>query len=99
MNDDQAKKRLTRRAFVGALAAGAASVVAATTPALGATRTRRRPRPQADAPTPAVATEIRTQKKGVGDIVKALRDYKLEPGSDVAFTFRAMRVPRRGAGR
>ena len=40
--------------------------------------------------------EIRNQERSVADMMKVIRAYELPPGSDPAFTFRAMRARRGG---
>jgi hypothetical protein len=47
-------------------------------------------KPTTTGPSPRVRAEIEKQKKSVADALKAIRDYRLPPGSDLAFEFRPL---------
>ncbi len=88
---------MNRRHFIHVLAASGAALVATGLPGAKAA-----PAPKAAAPKPskplaaAMQKEIRNQERSVADMMKVIRAYELPPGSDPAFTFRAMRARRGG---
>ncbi|HEX5032274.1 MAG TPA: hypothetical protein VFX78_12555 [Candidatus Eisenbacteria bacterium] len=86
---------IPRRRFVKLLAASAASLAMASDPARAAAKTTERHRPATTAPksTP-LDKELRTEKKSVADMLKAVRSYKLPAGSAPAMVFRPMKARR-----
>ena len=90
---------MNRRHFIHVLAAGGAALIATRLPAANAAA---RPEKKSAAPKPSklltatVERELRNQEKALADMLKVVRGYELPPGSDPAFTFRAMRARRRG---
>jgi hypothetical protein len=99
----------SRRRFLRLLAAGSAAALATPVARVGAgaapaRKPGRRPvakpapaaRPAHAATPPApLAEEIRKQKVSVEQALKAVRDYPLPPGSDLALTFRPRQARRR----
>ncbi|HEU4725398.1 MAG TPA: hypothetical protein VFU59_08900 [Candidatus Eisenbacteria bacterium] len=88
---------MNRRRFIHVLAASGAAVIAtglpgakAAPPPKAAARRPAKPLP------PAMNRELQNQEKSVADMLKVIRAYELPPGSDPAFTFRAMRARRGG---
>lgn len=97
----------SRRRFLRWLAAGSAAVAAAPVAAAAraaAPASRRAKAPALPAPRgaakpgagpavpPAMAEEIRKQKLNVEQALKAVRDYRLPPGSDPAFVFAPLKA-------
>lgn len=86
------RANVSRRRFMTLLAgASAATLAAPVRPLLAAARA---PLPKRPAIPPRMAAEIEKQKKYVADTLKVIRDFKLPPGSDMAFEFRPMRAKR-----
>lgn len=82
--------RVTRRRFLGLVAAGSAGALArpleAAEPAAPApSRPAKKP-----AIPPEVAAEIKNQKDYLSRTLGVIRDFELPPGSEPAFTFRAL---------
>ena len=86
------KGRLTRRRFVGLVAASSAAWVAA--PGLAAPS--RRPRTAAKPTTPDVAQEIEHGRASTRETLKTVRAFKLPPGGDLSVVFVPMRGTRKG---
>ena len=103
------ERRLSRRRFVGIVAAGSVGALAsAVTPPDAATakRSRRKAAPGASAkPAPAAAAhapepsaaekEFERQKKSTLGTIKTIRDYPLPPGGDLSLVFRPLRAARK----
>ena len=92
-------RRISRRRFVGMLAAGSAAALASTA-AAPAPRRRRpavKPTPElpAAAPTPE-QKEFERQRASTLGVLKTIRDFDLPPGGDLAVVFRPLTGPRRG---
>src|SRR6185503_1090666 len=87
-----APRPLSRRRFMSLIAAGSALALAA--PARGLAAPAKKPATAPAAPSRAIAAEIEKQKKNTAATLKIIRDYKLPPGSPMAFEFRPLR--RRG---
>lgn len=91
----------SRRRFLKTVVMGsAAALVAATLPRDGeAARAKRTvpPKPVAPARPTAIEAEVAKQKQSTADLLKAIRDYELPPGSETAFVFSATKTPRRRA--
>lgn len=91
------KGRLTRRRFVGLVAASSAAWVAA--PGLAAPsrrpRTTAKPKP-AKPTTPDVAQEIEHGRASTRETLKTVRAFKLPPGGDLSVVFVPMRGTRKG---
>jgi hypothetical protein len=95
----------SRRSFLKLMATGSAAVLtgaatATTTAAAPAKRPARTTRtaPVAEAPAVASASEIRKQKEQTAAILKAIRAFKLPPGTEPAFVFTPMRASPRSRG-
>ena len=104
------ERQLSRRRFVGIVAAGSVGALAsAVTPPDAATakRSRRKaaagasakPAPAAGAghaPEPSAAEkEFERQKKSTLGTLKTIRDYPLPPGGDLSLVFRPLRAGRK----
>ena len=103
------ERRLSRRRFVGIVAAGSVGALAsAVTPPDAATakRSRRKaaagasakpaPAAAAHAPEPSAAEkEFERQKKSTLGTLKTIRDYPLPPGGDLSLVFRPLRAARK----
>lgn len=104
------ERRLSRRRFVGIVAAGSVGALAsAVTPpdAAVAKRSRRKaaagagakPAPPAGAghaPEPSAAEkEFERQKKSTLGTIKTIRDYPLPPGGDLSLVFRPLHAARK----
>jgi len=88
---------MNRRRFIHVLAASGAALVATGLPgAKAAPASKALPPKPPKALNPAMQRELRNQERAVADILKVVRAYELPPGSDPAFTFRAMRARRGG---
>jgi hypothetical protein len=87
---------IPRRRFVKLLAASAASLAMTSDPARVAAKTTTRHSPTAGTPPKSTALdkELRTEKKSVADMLKAVRSYKLPAGSPPAMAFRPMKARR-----
>ncbi len=94
---------MTRRSFLGLVAAGSAALVApglalaATAPA-APSRARAaagKPRPATGTRAPDIEKGIREQKESLEKQLQVIRGYVLPPGSDMAFVFRPMRARKR----
>lgn len=92
----------SRRKFLKLLAAGSAAVAARPAQVLAAEPRARRPaRPPAGTAAPtavppvALRAEIARQQRELEKVLKTLRDYPLEPGSDPAFVFTPMRAEKK----
>ena len=92
----------SRRKFLKLLAAGSAAVAARPAQVLAAEpRTRRPARPPAGplgpaaVPPPALRAEIARQQRELEKVLKTLRDYPLEPGSEPAFVLTPMRAAKK----
>jgi hypothetical protein len=81
---------MRRRRFMKLMAATAAVVLTQPVERSLAAAAAKRPAP-AEPETISAATrkELASQKKSVADMLKAIRAYKLPPGSRPAFVFRA----------
>lgn len=85
------KPALSRRRFMSLLAAGSASALLAPAGAVATTaKAAAKPAAPASGPSPAMRAEIEKQKKSVADALKAIRDYALPAGSDMAFEFKPL---------
>lgn len=99
---DRAASKVSRRRFLRLTAAGAAVAIVAPAATLARAaapaRSAARPKPAAPAPAPgrhvASAKEIEKLKGYLESSLKAVRAFELPPGSDLAFSFRALK-PRR----
>jgi hypothetical protein len=92
---ERTAKAISRRRFVGLLAAGSAAVIARPTDAAPAPRRAKRPAaPIAPAPS-AEQKEFERQRANTLSTVKTLRAYKLPPGGDLSVVFRPLSSPRR----
>jgi hypothetical protein len=80
---------LSRRRFMTLLAAGSATALVAPSRAIEAA-TAPPAKPAAPLPPPKLRAEIEKQKKSTADTLKVIRDYKLAPGSVMAFEFRPL---------
>lgn len=88
----RATRRFSRRRFMALLATGA---LAAAAPARAVTIRKAATAPRRTATrTPAIEKGIAEQKAALAKQLKTLRDYRLEPGTDMAFVFRPL-PPRR----
>lgn len=83
------RSRVSRRRFITLVAGASAAALVA--PASSIRAAARKPLPRQAAGPPAMAAEIEKQKKSVAEALKAIRDYPLPPGSDMAFVFRPLR--------
>lgn len=80
---------MRRRRFVKLMAAGAAAMFAQPLAGRGLAAPKR-PGPAEPSPASgAVRREIASQKKSVADTLRAIRAFKLPPGSPPAYVFRA----------
>ncbi len=77
------------------LAAGSAAALTGQARPLAAISAPRPAKQPAPAASPRMRAEIEKQKQYVADALKAIREYELPPGSDLAFVFRPLRPPRR----
>jgi hypothetical protein len=104
----RSRRRFLRLLAAGSAAAAAAPLAAVTSAAPAARGTKRAPAPAARgagkpgagrAVPPVMAEEIRKQKANVEQALKAVRDYRLPPGSEPAFVFAPLqaRKPERGS--
>lgn len=97
---DRAASKVSRRRFLRLTAAGAAVAIVAPAATLARAaapaRSAARPKPAAPAPGRHVASakEIEKLKGYLESSLKAVRAFELPPGSDLAFSFRALK-PRR----
>lgn len=84
---------MRRRRFMKLVAAGAAAVLSQPVERSLAAASAKRPAaaPEPKAVAPALRREIASQKKSVADTLKAIRAYKLPPGSRPAYAFRAQK--------
>jgi hypothetical protein len=92
--------RSSRRAFLKLVAAGSAALVtgAAAPLARAATKATQGGRKTTTAAaSPAMKREIASQKSYVARALHVIREHVLPPGSNPAFTFRAVRPRRRNA--
>ena len=87
---------IPRRRFVKLLAASAASLAMTSSPARAAAQStaRHRGATAAQPKSTALDKELRTEKKSVADMLKAVRSYKLPAGSAPAMVFRPMKARR-----
>ena len=80
-----------RRTFLKLLAAGAVAAAVPATPrrSRAADKARRTTGTTAPPPSgpPSVEAEVRKQKKSTEDLLKVIRDYRLQNGDDMAFAF------------
>jgi hypothetical protein len=83
------KHGMKRRRFVTLVAvSGAALLTSPLSRAMAAVERARKPALGAPhAASPAVRKEIASQEKSLRDQLKVIRDYKLPPGSPMAFAF------------
>jgi hypothetical protein len=92
------RRRVSRRRFVGMLAAGSAAVLAG--PAGAAPRPRAKAKAAAPPPTPPPPTpeqkEFDRQRANTLGVLKTIRDFDLPPGGDLPVVFRPLTGPRRG---
>jgi hypothetical protein len=94
-------RAMTRRRFVGLVAAGASAALAA--PALAATTVRRKTTRGTAAGTPAgppplpprVAKGLDEQRTSLARTLKTVREFELPPGSEQGFAFRPVAARRR----
>ena len=94
-------RRISRRRFVGMLAAGSAAALARTAAAAPAPRRRRpavKPTPELPATSPPTPEqkEFERQRASTLGVLKTIRDFDLPPGGDLAVVFRPLTGPRRG---
>jgi len=88
----------SRRRFLKLVAmTSAAALVPAVPKRARAARTKKAAPAPAARPA-ALENEIKKQKAATADALKAIRDFELPPGSEMAFVFSAQRAPRRGKG-
>jgi len=92
-------RAITRRRFVGLIAAGAgatlaAPVLAAAPARRGAARAAPDAAPDAAAPSPKVAKGLAEQRESLDKTLKIIRGFELPPGSEQGFAFRPL-SPRR----
>ncbi len=93
---DAAARAISRRRFVGLIAAGAGATLAPA--ALAATPTTRRKgdkggaaKPaETDAPTPRVAKGLEEQRASLAHTLKTIREFELPTGSEQGFAFRPL---------
>lgn len=94
----------SRRQVLRLLAAGSAATLAAPAAALAETvraerrRARRVPVTPAREEGPALRAEVAKQKRDLATALHTIRNYPLEPGSEMAFVFRPMTPARRRRG-
>ena len=83
---------LSRRRFFGLVAAGSATLAAGLLPPVASGAAPRRPRVTAAAAPPkrsaAIEKGIREQQEALDRQLKAIREYSLPAGSDMAFVFK-----------
>lgn len=84
-------RAFTRRRFLSLIAAGSGMALAAPAPAAAAKKSSPPPAPAPAGPPAALRAEIEKQRKSVAGALKAVRDYRLPLGSDMAFEFRPIR--------
>jgi len=87
----------SRRRFLKLVAlTSAAALVPATPRRTRAATAPKKSAPAAAARPAALENEIKKQKNATAQALKAIRDFELPPGSEMAFVFSAQRAPRRG---
>lgn len=91
----RSRRRFLKVAVMASAAAVASSALAGAGEAASAPRKRSaRPKPAAERPA-ALEAEIAKQKHSTSDLLKAIRDHELPPGSEMAFAFVPARAPKR----
>ena len=92
----------SRRGFLKTVAIGsAAALVAAALPRAGDAAPAKlapKPKPALPARPPALEAEIAKQKQSTADMLKAIRDYELPSGSEMALVFSVVKAPKRPVG-
>ena len=95
VEEDDAVK--SRRRFLKLVAlTSVAALVPATPRRTRAAAAPKKSTPAAAARPAALENEIKKQKNATAQALKAIRDFELPPGSEMAFVFSAQRAPRRG---
>jgi hypothetical protein len=91
------KHGMKRRRFVTLVAvSGAALLTSPLSRAMAAVERARKPAPgTGHAASPAVRKEIANQEKSLRDQLKVIREYKLPPGSPMAFAFQPRMADRK----
>jgi hypothetical protein len=85
--------RQSRRRFIKLIAAGSAAMLAGTgSAARGQAAVKPAPRAAARALTPAVRAEILEQQQYLAQSLKAIREYTLPPGSEMACGFEPLKA-------
>ena len=98
-NTARSRRRFLKVAVMGSAAAVASSVLMGTTEVAAAVAKRaQRPRPAAPERSAGVEAEVAKQKRSTGDLLKAIRDFELPSGSEMAFAFVPLKAPKRGPG-
>ncbi len=93
---DPTRRSIDRRRFLHLVTAGSAAILAGgVTPApLPAAPAPRRGKAKSSPPA-ALQHELENQRKSIADMLKVIRAYDLEPGSEPAVVFRPLRARRR----